>query len=173
VHGGGRRLSGPVLKSPGLQGGRASDAGLPPVSPKPTFRPAGSASPGFGRCAGSAHIYLLDCILSLGAGSFMVGLLLQCHMAGLPPVSPKPVFRPAGSASPGFGRCAGSAHIYLLHCIFGCWQLYGRTAVATSRTLFNIDAESGCMSTNQRTELPHIHDRVIFLSAMHAGLLHP
>jgi hypothetical protein len=50
VHGGSRRLSGQVtLKSPGMQGGRASVGGLPPVSPKPAFRPAGSASPGFGR----------------------------------------------------------------------------------------------------------------------------
>jgi hypothetical protein len=58
VHGGGRRLSGPVLKSPSLQGGgRASAAaGLPPVSPKPAFRPAGSASPGFGRCVGRTII---------------------------------------------------------------------------------------------------------------------
>jgi hypothetical protein len=47
VHGGSRRLSGQVMKSP--QPGRASAAGLPPVSPKPAFRPAGSVSPGFGR----------------------------------------------------------------------------------------------------------------------------
>jgi hypothetical protein len=43
VHGGSRRLSGQV------HAGRASAAGLPPVSPKPVFKPVGSASPGFGR----------------------------------------------------------------------------------------------------------------------------
>ncbi|KAF6264782.1 hypothetical protein COO60DRAFT_21309 [Scenedesmus sp. NREL 46B-D3] len=47
VHGGGRRLSGQVAKSP--QAGRASAAGLPAAVPKPVFRPGGSASPGFGR----------------------------------------------------------------------------------------------------------------------------